>query len=777
MSAEASSAAPEIPAGAAAASAEPSEVLDVLVVGGGPGGTAAAFRCRELGLSTLVIDYDDILKRIRDYSKDKLILPDFGGGDAMRFPRGDELVRRLHFTPIDKDEMHVSWKRLYAECEVPMCVGVELTGLERLGDGAWRARCWDHLRRAERPFVARHVVIAIGRGVPRRFDIPGNTDGVAFRLSDPALYVGAPACVIGGGTSAAEAVIAIANAKAAAGDPTDVYWSYRGDKMPRVSKALADAFFAAYMGHGNIRYHPKSEPVAVTAGEDRNDYLAIRVDRRRIDGRPSETTQLEFRKEMCLACIGEDIPESLLKNLGIAMAAAGPNRKRMLVSPLLETVQPNVYLVGDILSQAYLEPGDFAAGPAACREVKHRGNIKSALRDGVLVAEVIAQKLAGRTEIRVVIEDAPEAAAERPAPPLARVLPGGAVESDGPPAAAAPAGTPREAVARLVRLLEGDVEENEYPLYRGATLTLGRQECDLSFPDDPGISARHASIAHGPGGAFLRDEGGAGGVFLRARPGEPVAVEPGTIARAGRQFLLVAGAPGAFELRHFDATGKEVGRHPVGEQAVLFGRESPDVTLDAADFSLSRRHFAASVRNGRLLLKDLKSVNGTYLKVKAAAELADGAEFRIGRQSFRFVLGPGTPTPPAAISRQVAPLSAAAPPPRPAPSYAPAAPPAAAPAGAPTVTFQGTGKSLPAPPGRTLCEIAEEGGVEIKAECHAGICGSDPIRILSGGEHLSPLEGGESDTLQDLCNLEPGPCRLACMVRVRGPVVVEILKR
>ena len=84
------------------------------------------------------------------------------------------------------------------------------------------------------------------------------------------------ACVIGGGTSAAEAVIAISNAKIADGDPTPIYWSYRGDKLPRVSKALAEVFFEAYVGNGNIRYHPKSDPAAVVIAEDRKEYLSPR---------------------------------------------------------------------------------------------------------------------------------------------------------------------------------------------------------------------------------------------------------------------------------------------------------------------------------------------------------------------------------------------------------------------------------------------------------------------------------------------------------------------
>ena len=59
----------EVTAGNGDVLAEPvdlPEILDLLIVGGGPSGTAAAFRAKELGLAALVIDYDDLMKRIRD---------------------------------------------------------------------------------------------------------------------------------------------------------------------------------------------------------------------------------------------------------------------------------------------------------------------------------------------------------------------------------------------------------------------------------------------------------------------------------------------------------------------------------------------------------------------------------------------------------------------------------------------------------------------------------------------------------------------------------------
>ena len=33
----------------------------------------------------------------------------------------------------------------------------------------------------------------------------------------------------------------------------------------------------------------------------------------------------------------------------------------------------------------------------------------------------------------------------------------------------------------------------------------------------------------------------------------------------------------------------------------------------------------------------------------------------------------------------------------------------------------------------------------------------DPVKILSGGEHLNAIGGTERSTLEDLCSVEPGP--------------------
>src|SRR5579864_9556763 len=787
------------------------DILDVVVVGGGPFGTAAAFRAKELGLAALVIDHDDLMRRIRDYAKGKEILPDYGGGDRMQFPDGGPLTRGLWFEPIDKDEMCVRWKGLYRQHSVPAQVGVEMLGVERNGP-ILHVKCWNHNTKADQVYKAKHVILAVGRGVPRRIDIAGDLRGMAFSFKDATGYLGQPALVIGGGTSAAEAVIAISNAKAAAGETAAVYWSYRADKMPKVSKALAEVFFDAFVINGNVRYLPSSEPVAIV-GEGPQARLALRTARKEAPGQPTETLHLEFDKTFCVACIGEDIPEQLLAAVGCPLVTGGPqNKKRIIVSPLLETRQPNVYLAGDVLSPAYFETAGFDGDPAAFPEVKRRGNVKAAMRDGVFLAEVIAQKLAGRAEIRVDLKfaDAPA----RPAAATPEVAVTGAVAAAPAAAPSAPAPVPAPAPKGdhlLVSILPTGVEANEFSLRPSGATSIGRAGADIVFPDDAALSDRHAIVEAGPDGYRVRPEGGARGLYLLPATDRVVPLEPGMLIHAGRQWFVAGDRHDPVSLIHYEASGQAARRFALKDGATIVGRESPDLTVAPNDGALSRRHFAIVRKGDALALKDLGSANGTLIQIDRPVTLVHGDCLVLGQQKLKFsdervaerpkatvqfdaaalhslalahavtgvVQVPVAPRPaasaPAAAPTPVRAPAAAAP----AAGAAPAAPPApaAAAASGPSVTFQKLGKVAACAKGKSICEAAEGAHIKLDADCHQGVCGMDPVKVISGGEFLSPMSEAEKGTLEDLCSLTPGEHRLACMARVSGPVVVDPIKQ
>jgi len=73
---------------------------------------------------------------------------------------------------------------------------------------------------------------------------------------------------------------------------------------------------------------------------------------------------------------------------------------------------------------------------------------------------------------------------------------------------------------------------------RGDKLTMGREENDLNFPDDPFISGHHAQLEMTEGGQFsLTDMGSKNGTFLRLR--EAQKLKHGDYVFLGQQLLRV----------------------------------------------------------------------------------------------------------------------------------------------------------------------------------------------------------------------------------------------
>ena len=768
--------------------AQPAElpaVLDVLVAGGGPAGTAAAVRCKELGLSCLVVDYDDLMKRIRDYPKEKQILPSYGGGDKLQFPVGGPMLASLAFEDIDKDDLVKVWKARFKEYGLAAKIGHEFTGLERLPDGTWDVRTWNHRTGEEEHYNARNVLLAIGAGVPRRFDIPGNTDGIAFRLDDAKNYVGAPALVIGGGTSAAEAVVAISAAKMAAEDQTAVYWSYRGGSMPKVSKALSDAFFTAYVGNGNVRYLAYSEPVAVVTADDKQDYLSVRIDRKVAVGRPCETVHLEFAKGQVVACIGEDLPVKLLQSCGIKVYLLN-NRPLMLVNHDGEVSLPGVFLVGDARGPKYLRCTGFTDS-TSYEQVVEKRNIKAAMVDAVKAIEVIA----ARSGLEVPKSEG--APAVTPATPAA-VAKAAVV----PPTPSQPADAKRPtSEVQLVSLHPDDTAEEQFPLLKDQ-VAIGRRAPDIACGDDVDMADTHAVVVRRGDGYALEDKSGGAGVWLRAKgiAGRPVGEND--LVWIGAQILMVAKQGGGWAVTHYNAEGVQQGTHPIPEKGLIIGRTEA-VSLDRSDLSLSRRHAQFRIEGGKLGIFDLGSKNGTYVKLTAPTQLVNGDEFRVASKRFRFEQF--APISKLAASDVVveAPVAAV---PAPAAASAPVAAPAPAAAGggglAVSLNYGEYAVSYSVTADQDLlhayfhdlvvrfpdCKVGKDGAPRdhheepLDWECKIGQCGLCAVEIVEGAENFVPADPGsmERPTMEKVRQLdwEPKKYRLACVAKIKGPVKLTI---
>ncbi|MCX5660123.1 MAG: NAD(P)-binding domain-containing protein [Planctomycetota bacterium] len=175
------------------------EPLDLLVVGAGPGGIACSLRAKERGIAHRVIEQAErIGGTVAAYPRRKMVMT-----QPMELPLHGRLPRLTY----EKEDLVELWGSLVTDHQLPVRTGVRLEGLRRLEDGTYEAATTAGVLRA------RNVCLALGRrGSPRKLDVPGeDLPKVSYSLLDAESYRDRRILVVGGGDSAIEAALALAD--------------------------------------------------------------------------------------------------------------------------------------------------------------------------------------------------------------------------------------------------------------------------------------------------------------------------------------------------------------------------------------------------------------------------------------------------------------------------------------------------------------------------------------------------------------------------------------
>jgi pSer/pThr/pTyr-binding forkhead associated (FHA) protein len=201
---------------------------------------------------------------------------------------------------------------------------------------------------------------------------------------------------------------------------------------------------------------------------------------------------------------------------------------------------------------------------------------------------------------------------------------------------------------KLVLIRSDGTEGGTHPLSLGDT-TVGRGGGPL-FDADGYLSPRHARVTLTSEGARVEDLDSLNGVFIRMHEEEQL--ESGSIFRIGQELLRFEVLPPAEPLAdgthimgspHGGTWGRLVllvssqqdgSAFPLGGESVILGRERGDI-LFAEDGYVSGTHARLSQRNGLFYLVDLNSSNGTFLRIRGARDLPNGALLLMGQQLFR----------------------------------------------------------------------------------------------------------------------------------------------
>jgi thioredoxin reductase/polyferredoxin len=263
------------------------EDYDILVVGAGAAGLNAALAARDKGLRVLVLEKHKIANTIENFPEGKWV---YAEPDETP-PKG-----KLWLDGATKEDLIKRWHQIIRDNQLEVRTEEGLRSLERQSDGTFRVIS----ERAE--YRARRVILATGqRGDPRKLKVPGEEqERVYHQLYSPKQYKDENILIVGGGNSAAEAAITLA-------ERNRVVLSYRGEEFYRLFKDN-DHKLRQLIAEGRVHVIFRS---TVMEFGDRVAKLKVKTDGKEI------IEEVPFDHAFVL--IGAEFPGRFLKSLGLRL--------------------------------------------------------------------------------------------------------------------------------------------------------------------------------------------------------------------------------------------------------------------------------------------------------------------------------------------------------------------------------------------------------------------------------------------------------------------------
>jgi thioredoxin reductase/Pyruvate/2-oxoacid:ferredoxin oxidoreductase delta subunit len=258
---------------------------DVVIVGAGPAGIATAVACREAGLTYQLLEQGKVGGTVANFPRGKVVM-----SEKLNIPGYGAFGRHL----LSKEELMEELHGVIARHDIRLHEGVKVTGLQgQLGAYA--------VQTSRGAVGGRLVVLALGlRGTPRKIGCPGEASSkVTYALIDPQQYVGRHVLVVGGGDSAVEAAIQLA-------EETDarVSISYRKPSFARC-KPRNRELIAGLAQQGRIDLHMST--------------TVDRIDDDQVHLKDSDGDGYTIWNDNLIVCAGGEMPTPMLKAMGVSV--------------------------------------------------------------------------------------------------------------------------------------------------------------------------------------------------------------------------------------------------------------------------------------------------------------------------------------------------------------------------------------------------------------------------------------------------------------------------
>jgi thioredoxin reductase (NADPH) len=298
------------------------EKLDLLIIGAGPAGLSAADVAAREGLSYLVIEKGLIADTIFHYPIGHTV---FSTPNELEMREG--ALKPCREKPT-REELLSHYVRFTLEQDLRINTEEEVNAIERLEPDGFRVST----TRSE--YHAARVLFAIGAMAhPRRLDVPGEElSKVHHRFTEAYPYVRKDVMIIGGGNSAAEASLFLAEEGAR---PTLVIWRTdweNRDPKKNAIKHWVRTPLEKLIEQGRLQLFFFKEVEEITERE-------VRV--RREDGE-----SIRLPNDAVFILIGSDADLTLLREVGVEIVRAGLADVPRYDPETFETNIPGLYVAG-----------------------------------------------------------------------------------------------------------------------------------------------------------------------------------------------------------------------------------------------------------------------------------------------------------------------------------------------------------------------------------------------------------------------------------------------
>ena len=187
---------------------------DIIIVGAGPAGIAASLEAKKRNLKFLTLEQDTLGGTVSSFPRQKIV---------MTSPMDLPLYGKVKLNETSKKELLDLWNDVLTKNKIKINEEEKVESIRKSTDIF-------EVQTSKGNYIASGVLLAIGRrGSPRKLGVPGESkEKVSYRLLEPELIHNKNVLVVGGGDSAVESAMLLADEK------NNVTLSYRKDSFSRI---------------------------------------------------------------------------------------------------------------------------------------------------------------------------------------------------------------------------------------------------------------------------------------------------------------------------------------------------------------------------------------------------------------------------------------------------------------------------------------------------------------------------------------------------------------